>query len=117
MNTPDLVNEILLKAQALIMKSIMKALNILNEIFNETAQHWLWKMQKHPILLMKYSMKAHSINYERGNKYTWPNGWNITESAKGWLWKVQWKNAALILKNVMKAPNIPNEIFNERIQH
>ena len=35
MNTPDLVNEILLKAQALIMKSIMKALNIFNEIFNE----------------------------------------------------------------------------------
>ena len=41
MNTPDLVNEILLKVQALIMKHIMKALNILNEIFNETAQHQL----------------------------------------------------------------------------
>ena len=46
MNSPDLVNEILLKAQALIMKSIMKTLNI----------------------LMKHSMKLHSINYEIFNE-------------------------------------------------
>ena len=39
MNTPDLVNEILLKVQALIMKSIMKAPNNPNEIFNESVQH------------------------------------------------------------------------------
>ena len=56
---PDLVNEILLKVQALIMKSIMKALNILNEIFNETAQHQLWNIQwNHTALIMKNAMKA-----------------------------------------------------------
>ena len=76
---------------------------------------------------MKYSMKAHSINYERGNEYTWPNEWNITEvqrvdyekhneSTQNSWWNIQWKNAALIMKNVMKAPKIPNEIFNERMQ-
>ena len=36
---------------------------------------------KHPILLMKYSMKVHSINNEKGNEYTWPSEWNIIESA------------------------------------
>ena len=41
MNTPDVVNDILLKAQALIMRSIVKAFDIPNEIFNETAQHQL----------------------------------------------------------------------------
>ena len=58
MNTPDLVNEILLKVQALIMKSIMKALNILNE----TAQHQLWNIQwKDTALIMKNIMKAPNI--------------------------------------------------------
>ena len=59
MNTPDVVNDILLKAQALIMRSIVKALDIPNEIFNETAQHQLWNIQwNHTALIMKNAMKA-----------------------------------------------------------
>ena len=47
-------------------------------------------------------MKAHSINYERGNEYTWPREWDI-----------YWNCTTLIIKSTMKASNIPNEIFNE----
>ena len=72
---------------------------------------------KHPILLMKYSMKAHSINYERGNEYTWPNEWNITESTKGWLWKAQWKNPTFLMKYSMKEYSINYEKCNESTQY
>ena len=72
---------------------------------------------KHPILLMKYSMKAHSINYERGNEYTWPNKWNIIESTKGWLWKAQWKHPTFLMKYSMKGYSINYEKCNESTQY
>ena len=59
-----------------------------------------------PDLMNEILLKAQRVDYEKHNESTQHSQWDI-----------QWKDTALIMKNVMKAPNIPNEIFNERIQH
>ena len=42
-----------------------------NEIFIESAQDWLWKVQwKWWEFLMKYLMKMRRINYEKHNERT-----------------------------------------------
>ena len=54
----------------LIMKEVMNTASLVNEIVNESAEDWLWKVQwKWWEFLMKYSMKVHNSNYERGNEY------------------------------------------------
>ena len=39
------------------------------------------------------------------------------ENSLEFLMKYSMKTPALIMKEAMKAPNIPNEIFNESTQH